>query len=83
MYTKDRWKDFQALFPEQTKTVPRTICWSIILLLNVAAVCLLTIRWNLADFIDYKLLPILIIAAVFFLFWLEGFIFYRIRNLFR
>lgn len=74
--------DLKAMFPEQTKTVPRIICWSIILVIDIIAVCVLAVRWELFDWIDSRLAPVLIIAAVLLLFWLEGFVFYKIRNLF-
>lgn len=71
-----------SLFPEQTKTIPRIIVWSIIFLIDLTAVCVLAVHWGIFDLMGMKTAPILICAAVILLFWLEGFVFYRIWNLF-
>lgn len=72
-----------GLFPEQTKTLPRIIVWSIIFLIDLIGVCILAVQWGIFDVMGMKTAPLVVGAAVIFLFWLEGFVFYRIRNLFR
>ena len=73
----------RTLFPEQTRTLPRIIVWSIVFLIDLIAVCVLAVRWGIFDLMDMRLAPILICAAVIFLFWLQGFVWYKITNLFR
>lgn len=34
-YSNDLWKDFQSMFPEHTKTVPRILIWSVILIIDL------------------------------------------------
>lgn len=72
-----------TLFPEQTKTVPRIILWSIVFLADLIGVCVLAVHWGIFDLMGMRTAPLLVGAAVIFLFWLEGFVFYRIWNLFR
>lgn len=60
-----------ALFPEQTKTLPRILLWSVIFLIDL----ILTV----AAFFHYGLLVgkysyLLLLAAVFGIFWLQGYL---------
>lgn len=74
---------FKSIFPEQTKTVPRIIIWSVIFLVDLIAVCVLAVRWGIFEIMDMKTAPLVIGAVAIFLFWLEGFVFYSIAKLFR
>ena len=64
-----------TLFPEQTKTVPRIILWSLIFLADLILVCYGCYRLGLWELgLHYKVLNILPFAAVFGLFWLQGYV---------
>ena len=69
-----------TLFPEQTKTLPRIIVWSIILLLDLLLVIVGAVNLGLLRFDNYSsmndmLLPgILLLVALFGIFWLQGFL---------
>ena len=70
-----------TLFPEQTKTLPRIIVWSVIFLADLILVVagaahLGVLAWG-------KLGVLLVTAAVFALFWLEGFLWNTFMRLFR
>lgn len=69
-----------TLFPEQTKTLPRIIVWSIIFLIQLIAV---VFGGQYLGLIATRMGQVVMLAALFGGFWLEGFIFYKIRNLFR
>ena len=69
-----------ALFPEQTKTLPRLIIWSIIFFLDLVVVI---VGAQYLGLMATKLGSLLTMAVLFIGFWLQGKIFYGIRNLFR
>lgn len=76
-----------SMFPEQTRTIPRTIVWGLIFLLDLVGAAYIAFQWGLWDWFPDSMgnyLQVGIIAgASVFLFWLEGKIFYTIANLFR
>lgn len=78
-----------TLFPEQTKTLPRIIVWSIIFLADLVLVVFGAFHFGLLDFGQYTsmrnlTLPgLLLLAALFGIFWLQGFIWYSIVRFFR
>ena len=78
-----------TLFPEQTKTIPRIIVWSIIFLLDLTLVVFGALHFGLLDFGQYTsmrnmTLPgILLFAVLFAIFWLQGFIWYGIVKFFQ
>lgn len=78
-----------TLFPEQTKTLPRIIVWSIIFLLDLILVVCATVHFGwlqLGQFNsmrDMTLPGILLLAVLFAIFWLQGFIWYRIVHFFQ
>lgn len=78
---------FSDLFPEQTKTVPRIIVWSLILIADIVLAAFLAYHIHLFEFFrggSGNYIAICIVgAAALFLFWLEGKIFYGIANLFK
>ena len=73
----------RSFFPEQFKTVPRTIVWSIIFFLDLTVVVLAGYYWGLLSSGNTKLNLFLCLAAVFGLFWLQGFVWYKFVKLFR
>ena len=82
-YSKDMWKDFQSIFPEHTKTVPRIIVWSIILLADLVCVTVLAFHWGILDAMSPKLAPVLIVAGMLLLFWVESTIWKAFLRIFR
>ena len=78
-----------TLFPEQTKTIPRIIVWSIIFLLDLTLVIVGVRHLGWLDFAqftsmrDLTLPGILLLAVIFGIFWLQGFIWYGIVNFFQ
>lgn len=82
-YSKDMWKDFQSMFPEHTKTVPRVILWSIVLLVDLIGVTVLAVHWGILEAVSPKLSPFLIGAGVFLVFWLESLIWKAFLKIFR
>ena len=78
-----------TLFPEQTKTLPCIIVWSIIFLLDLILVVFATVHFGwlqLGQFNsmrDMTLPGILLLAVLFGIFWLQGFIWYRIVHFFQ
>lgn len=68
-----------SLFPEQTKTLPRILVWSIIFLADLILVVAGAFQMGLL----HDGYGLLVIAAVIGLFWLQGFLWFRIQNLFR
>lgn len=78
-----------TLFPEQTKTVPRIIVWSIIFLLDLILGIGAAHYFGLLQFGSYRssnemmLSSGLLIAAIVGIFWLQGVIWYAIVNFFR
>lgn len=78
-----------TLFPEQTKTLPRIIIWSLIFLADLIIGVVLAVHFGLYQFDNYgnqttmllgSLLPILGIICIF---WLQGIIWGAITKFFR
>lgn len=74
-----------TLFPEQTKTVPRIIVWSIIFLLDLILVVAGASHLGLQYYSMGNLtLPgILLLAVLIGIFWLQGFIWGAITKFFQ
>lgn len=78
-----------TLFPEQTKTLPRIIVWSIIFLLDLILVVCAAFHFGLLQLGNYSsmrqmTLPgLLLLAVLFGIFWLQGFIWYGIAKFFQ
>ena len=78
-----------TLFPEQTKTLPRIIVWSIIFMLDLVLVVFGAFHFGLLQLANYSsmrqmTLPgLLLLAALFGIFWLQGFIWYGIVKFFQ
>lgn len=70
-----------SLFPEQTKTVPRIIVWSVIFLADLIAVIGGTYFLGFLDNAS-KITAGLMVVICIGLFWLEGKIWYGIPKLF-
>lgn len=78
-----------TLFPEQTKTLPRILVWSIIFLMDLILCVYGGYRLGMLDFGQYRnttesmlgTMPLLI--AIVALFWLQGVIWGWISKLFR
>ena len=72
-----------SLFPEQTKTIPRIILWSIIFLLDltlgIAGAVYFGILWSS----NTRITSALLIAAIVGIFWLQGFIWNKITVFFQ
>ena len=92
-YTDQKNRAYQSilttLFPEQTKTVPRIIVWSIIFLVDLILGIGGAAYYGLLQFDKFRTsnelmlaggLLVLVIAGVF---WLQGFLWYKIVNFFR
>ena len=71
-----------SLFPEQTKTLPRILVWSIIFLLDLILAITAAFRFGLLDF-DGKLGAALLVAAIVAVFWLQGKLWYGIVGFFQ
>lgn len=71
-----------SLFPEQTKTIPRIIVWSIIFLLDLIAIIGGAFRLGLVSF-GSKIGTVLLLAAVVGVFWLQGFLWTGAMKFFR
>ena len=89
-YTDQKNRAYQSilttLFPEQTKTVPRIIVWSIIFLVDLILGIGGAAYYGLLQFDKFRTsnelmlaggLLVLVIAGVF---WLQGFLWYKIVN---
>ena len=64
-----------SLFPEQTRTLPRILVWSLIFLADLCLVILGCYRLEILFLMfEHKLLTLLPFAAVFALFWLQGYV---------
>lgn len=74
----------KTLFPEQTKTLPRILVWSVIFLIDLIAVVVGAFRLELLPFgHNAKLGVFLLLAVVIGLFWLQGYlwgIFLKLRE---
>lgn len=71
-----------TLFPEQTKTIPRIIVWSIVFLLDLILGIGGAVRFGLLEFGKYSsmnnmtLAAGLLLVAIVGVFWLQGVIWY-------
>lgn len=78
-----------TMFPEQTKTIPRIIVWSIIFLLDLILLVVGTIHFGLLELGQFNsmrnlTLPgILLLVVLFGIFWLQGFVWYTIVKFFQ
>lgn len=80
-------KELQAMFPEQTKSIPALLVWTVIYLLDVAFVIWV---WNGlgipqldANMNDQAIMIALWLLAALGLFKVETFVYHRIVSLFR
>ena len=67
-----------SLFPEQTKTVPRIICWSIIFLLDLTIIIACAFKWNLMKSQTESIIVIIFAVIVF---WFQGLLWTSILKL--
>lgn len=78
-----------SLFPEQTRTVPRILVWSIIFLLDLSIGIGAAAYFGLLQFREYRsqnqmmLSSGLLIAAIVGIFWLQGRIWYALAKYFQ
>lgn len=72
-----------SLFPEQTKTIPRIIVWSIIFLLDLTLGIAGAMHFGILWSGNARITSALLIAAIVGIFWLQGFIWYKIENYIR
>ena len=72
-----------SLFPEQTKTIPRIIVWSIIFLLDLTLGIAGAMHFGILWPGNTRITSALLIAAIVGIFWLQGFIWYKIENYIR
>ena len=66
-----------TLFPEQTKTLPRILLWSVIFLIDVIVVVFTAFRLGLL----FKIHSLFLAAALLGLFWLQGYLWGIFRKL--
>lgn len=69
-----------TLFPEQTKTLPRILIWSVIFLIDLIVV---VFGGQYLGLMATWLGQAAMLVALFGGFWLQGFVFYRIYYLIR
>ena len=80
---------FRSIFPEQTKTIPRIIVWSIVFLLDLTVCIVGAFYFGLLDFDRYssqsqmRLVSGLLLVGIFVLFWLQGKIWYGVVGYFQ
>lgn len=67
-----------SLFPEQTKTLPRILVWSVIFLIDLVLTVAVFFRYGL---LGGKYNYLLLLAAVFGIFWLQGYLWGIFRKL--
>lgn len=78
-----------TLFPEQTKTLPRILIWSIIFMADLILGILAAIHFGLLKIgnfnssNDMMLGSLLVLAAILAIFWLQGKIWFGIVNFFK
>jgi len=71
-----------TLFPEQTKTLPRIIVWSVIFLVDLILVFWGCYRYGLLEMLfERRILTVIPFAATFGLFWLQGYLWGIFRKL--
>lgn len=68
-----------TLFPEQTKTLPRILVWSVIFFLDLTVIVFGEAYLDLLPGDSFLLL----IAVIFGVFWLQGFLWSRLTKWFR
>ena len=73
---------FRSLFPEQTRTLPRIIVWSIIFLMDLILGVAGAFRFGLLDH-SGKLGAAILLGAIVGIFWLQGKIWYGIVRYFQ
>ena len=77
-----------TLFPEQTKTIPRIIVWSIIFLFDLIIGIVGAVYFGLLQFGNYRssnemmLAAGILVVAIVGVLWLQGKIWYAIAKLF-
>ena len=77
-----------SLFPEQTKTIPRIIVWSIIFMFDLIIGIVGAVYLGFLQFGNYRssnemmLVTGILVAAIVGVFWLQGKIWYAITKLF-
>ena len=71
-----------SLFPEQTKTIPRIIVWSLIFMLDLILGVVVGVQFQWLQS-GSKLVTALLIAAIVGIFWLQGAVWYGIAKFFR
>lgn len=77
-----------TLFPEQTKTIPRIIVWSIIFLFDLIIGIVGAVYFGLLQLGNYRssnemmLAAGILVVAIVGVFWLQGKIWYAIAKLF-
>lgn len=78
-----------TLFPEQTKTIPRIIVWSIIFLADLILGIGGAVYLGLLQFDRFRttnemmLVGGLVVLIIVGIFWLQGFIWYTVVNFFK
>ena len=92
-YTDQKNRAYQSilttLFPEQTKTLPRIIVWSIIILADLILGIGGASYYGLLQFDRYRtsnelmLAGGLIVLVIVGIFWLQGFLWYKAVNYFK
>lgn len=71
-----------TLFPEQTKTLPRIIVWSIIFLADLILVCWGCYRFGIFEMLlEHRAALVLVFGAVVGIFWLQGYLWGIFRKL--
>ena len=70
-----------SLFPEQTKTIPRIIVWSIVFLADLIAVAAGAFYFGFLDHFS-KLMVFILFAVCVAVFWLQGVIWGAVVKLF-
>lgn len=69
-----------TLFPEQTKTIPRILVWSLIFLADLILVAVGAYRFDLLDSGSHALLLLAVLLGIF---WIQGQIWQTCLKLFR
>lgn len=76
-----------TLFPEQTRTLPRILVWSVIFLIDLTVAAFATVYYGLLDWFTNQTGMTLAYGVLFLVvvgvFWLQGWIWQKITGLFR
>lgn len=82
-YTNERWKDFQSMFPNQTRSIPAIIVWSVILIADIILAAVITVKLDIP--LAGRNAPGVLVAVAIFggLFFVENFVYTKFRELFR